>query len=65
MTLGEYPGKVDPRFLVSIDHFLKSEFDIGKFRDIGHLAKVNRFNMAGGAVMEDFDNDGLLDLATT
>ena len=65
MTLGEYPEKVDPRFVVSIDHFLKSEFDIGKFRDIGHLAKVNRFNMAGGAVMEDFDNDGLLDLATT
>ncbi len=65
MTLGEHPGKVDPRFLVSIDHFLKSEFDIGKFRDVGHLAKVNRFNMAGGAVMEDFDNDGLLDLATT
>ena len=65
MTLGEYPDKVDPRFLVSLDHYLKSEFDIGKFRDIGHLVGVNRFNMAGGAVMEDFDNDGLLDLATT
>ena len=65
MTLGEYPEKVEPRYLVSIDRFIKSEFDIGKFRDIGDLAKVNRFNMAGGAVMEDFDNDGLLDLATT
>ena len=65
MTLGEYPDKVDPRYLVSIDRFIKSEFDIGKFSDIGDLAKVNRFNMAGGGVMEDFDNDGLLDLATT
>ena len=65
MTLGEYPQKVDPRFLVSLDHFVKSEFDIGKFRDIGHQAGVDRFNMAGGAVMEDFDNDGLLDLAIT
>ncbi len=65
MTLGEYPEKVDSRYRVSIDPFLRSEFDIGKFRDIGHLAKVDRFNMAGGAVMEDFDNDGLLDLATT
>ena len=65
MTLGEYPEKVDSRYLISIDPFLKSEFDIGKFRDIGDLVKVNRFNMAGGAVMEDFDNDGLLDLATT
>ncbi len=65
MTLGEYPGKVKPKYLVSIDRFLKSEFDIGKFRDIGDKVKVNRFNMAGGAVMEDFDQDGLLDLATT
>ena len=65
MTLGEYPSKVDPRYLVSIDRFIRSEYSIGKFRDIGHLAKVDRFNMAGGAVMEDFDNDGWLDLATT
>ncbi len=65
MTLGEYPQKVDPRFVVSLDRFLKSEFDIGKFRDIGHAAGVDRFNMAGGAVMEDLDNDGLLDLAIT
>ncbi len=65
MTLGEYPDKVDPRQLVSIERFLRSEFNIGKFRDIGQLAKVDRFNMAGGAVMEDFDDDGLLDLATT
>ena len=65
MTLGEFPDKVDPKYLVSIDRYLKSEFDIGKFRDIGDKAKVNRFNMAGGAVMEDFDHDGLLDLATT
>ena len=65
MTLGEYPEKVDSSHRVAIDGFFNSEFDIGRFRDIGHLAKVNRFNMAGGAVMEDFDNDGLLDLATT
>ena len=65
MTLGEYPDKVDPRHLISIEPFLRSEFNIGKFRDIGHAVKVDRFNMAGGAVMEDFDDDGLLDLATT
>jgi hypothetical protein len=65
MTLGEYPDGVDPRYLISLDHFNHSEFDIGKFRDIGHLTKVDRFNEAGGAVMDDFDGDGLLDLATT
>ena len=65
MTLGEYPDKVDRRYLISLDHFNKSEFNIGRFRDIGQEAGVNRFNQAGGAVMEDFDNDGLLDLAVT
>ena len=43
MTLGEYPQKVDPRFLIPLDHYLKSEFDIGKFRDIGHLARSQPF----------------------
>jgi FG-GAP-like repeat/ASPIC and UnbV len=65
MTLGEHPAKVAPEYVLTLDHYLKNEFDIGKFRDIGQLAGVNRFNMAGGAVMEDFDNDGRLDLAVT
>ena len=65
MTLGEHPGKVDPKYLISLDRFTQSEFDIGKFRDVGHLLGVNRFNQAGGSIMEDFDNDGLLDIALT
>jgi hypothetical protein len=65
MTLGEYPHQVDPKLLVNLDRFFHSEFDIGKFRDIGHLVGVNRFNQAGGAIMEDFDNDGLLDIVIT
>ena len=65
MTLGEHPQKVDPKYMVSLEHYLSNEFNIGKFRDIGQQAGVNRFNMAGGAVMEDFDNDGRLDLAVT
>jgi hypothetical protein len=65
MTLGEHPGKVDPRFLISLDRFRNSEFDIGRFRDIGHLVGLNRFNQAGGAIMDDFDNDGLLDVAVS
>jgi hypothetical protein len=65
MTLGEYPDKVDPRYLIRLDRFFKSEFDIGKFRDIGAQTKVNRFGMSGGGLLEDFDNDGLLDLVIT
>ncbi|MDR3632443.1 MAG: CRTAC1 family protein, partial [Isosphaeraceae bacterium] len=65
MTLAEYPQQEDPKYLVSLDRWCKSEFDIGRFRDVGERVGVNRFNQAGGVVMEDFDNDGLLDMAVT
>jgi hypothetical protein len=65
MTLGEYPDKVDSRFRLELSQFFHSEFDIGRFRDVGHLAGVNRYNQGGGAIMEDFDNDGLLDIAVS
>ncbi|MDR3635526.1 MAG: CRTAC1 family protein [Isosphaeraceae bacterium] len=65
MTLGEYPAKVDPRRLIALDTVVKADFDIGKFRDVGHLVHVDRQNKAGGAIMDDFDNDGRLDLVTT
>ncbi|MBI3862803.1 MAG: CRTAC1 family protein [Planctomycetia bacterium] len=65
MTLGEHPDQVDPRFVLTLDHFRKSEFDIGRFRDVGHLVGVNRLNLSGGAIMDDFDNDGLLDIVIT
>jgi hypothetical protein len=64
MTLGEHPRKVPPRYLMTFERF-GSEGDIGHFKDIAHLAGVNRFNQAGGAIMDDFDNDGLLDLVVT
>ncbi|HEV3384689.1 MAG TPA: VCBS repeat-containing protein, partial [Gemmata sp.] len=65
MTLGEYPDKVDPRFRISLDLFNRTEFGIGKFRDVGHLVGIDRLSQAGGAIMDDFDNDGLLDLVFT
>ncbi|WP_165226932.1 CRTAC1 family protein [Aquisphaera insulae] len=65
MTLGTYPEHVDSRYLISLDRFTKSEFDIGRFRDVGAVVGVNKLNQAGAAIMEDFDNDGLLDLAVS
>jgi hypothetical protein len=65
MTLGEHPNQVNPRYRISLDRFLHSEFDIGKFRDVGHLVGVDRLNQSGGAVMDDFDGDDRLDLAVT
>ncbi|MGV3486564.1 MAG: FG-GAP repeat domain-containing protein, partial [Planctomycetaceae bacterium] len=65
MTLGQYPEGVNPKFLIPLDEFADSEFDIGRFRDVGHLVGLNQLSQAGGAIMEDFDNDGLLDVVVT
>jgi hypothetical protein len=65
MTLGEYPGGVEPKYLVRLDKYTNSEFDIGRFRDVGHAVGIERLNWAGGAIMDDFDNDGLLDIVLT
>jgi hypothetical protein len=64
MTLGEYPDQVPGPYLMTFDGFGR-EFDIGRFKDIAHLVGVNRINSSGGAIMDDFDNDGLLDLVVT
>ncbi len=65
MTLGETSDAGDPRFHRAIERFFHSEFDIGAFRDMSHEAGLDRFNQAGGAIMDDFDGDGLLDVVVT
>src|SRR5262249_47757180 len=39
MTVGEHPVQVPSRHLLTFDRF-GTEFDIGRFRDIGHLVGV-------------------------
>ncbi len=65
MTLGEFPDKVDKRFVLSLDKFNDDKHSIGKFIDVGSRLGINRFNQAGGAILDDFDNDQLLDVVTT
>ncbi len=64
MTVGEYPDRVPPEYLIRLDAFASKD-DIGRFRDIAPALGLDRFNQAGGAIMDDFDNDGLLDLMLT
>jgi hypothetical protein len=64
MTLGEYPEGVPEPYRIPLEAF-RSEFDIGRFTDIAARLGVDRLSQAGGAIMDDFDNDGLLDLVTT
>lgn len=64
MTLGEYPEGVPQEFRLSLDPF-RSEFDIGRFVDLAPALGLDRLHCSGGAIMDDFDNDGLLDLVET
>ncbi|MFN9626675.1 MAG: CRTAC1 family protein [Planctomycetota bacterium] len=62
MTLDEHPQKVPSIYLIDIDRYAHEEHGIGRFRDIGEAVGLNRFNQAGGAIMDDFDGDGRLDV---
>jgi hypothetical protein len=61
MVLGQYPEGVPKPWLIPPDRF-KSDYDIGLFRDVAATRGVAAIGRAGGAILEDFDNDGHLDL---
>jgi tetratricopeptide (TPR) repeat protein len=62
--LGEYPGKMPPAELIPPSVFRSPE-TIGRFKDIGAAVGVNPFFMAGGVLVDDFENNGLLDIVTS
>jgi hypothetical protein len=61
MTLGEYPEKVPPAWLIDPKLFA-SDYDIKRFPDVAANLGLDRDGLAGGLVLEDFDNDGFLDV---
>ena len=61
MTLGKYPDDVPEKWRVPPSTF-ESEYDIGRFYDVATDVGLVINNHSGGAIMEDFDGDGLLDL---
>jgi hypothetical protein len=64
MQLGQYPQSVPAKWLVP-RHLFDSEYDIGEFVDRATTAGVDLISHAGGAIMEDFDGDGLLDIVVS
>jgi tetratricopeptide (TPR) repeat protein len=64
MTLGKYPSGVPAKYLIPPSVF-ESKENIGRFVDVAAAAGLNSFSMAGGVIVDDFDNDGLLDVVTS
>ncbi len=61
MTLGGYPDKVETKFLID-DSIFKSEVPFPRFKDIAMSVGVAVNDISGSVVMDDFNNDGYLDL---
>lgn len=64
MTLGEYPERVPKKYLIDPAWF-KSKIDFPRYRDIAPQLGVNRLSQAGGTVVDDFNNDGWLDIVVS
>lgn len=64
MTLGEYPDNVPPAYLISPAAF-ESEESFPRFLNQSKKLKLNALNCAGGVIVDDFNNDGHLDVMTS
>ncbi len=61
MTLGEYPASVPKKYLIPPEKFQSSE-SFPKFDNIADSLGFTREGLAGGAIMDDFNNDGNIDI---
>jgi FG-GAP-like repeat/ASPIC and UnbV len=64
MTAGQYPEGVPAAFRVD-PKMLTSSYDIKKFTDVAMKAGIDITDPSGGAIVDDFDGDGLLDVVTS
>jgi hypothetical protein len=65
MTLGRYPKDVPPEFLIPDMDKDKSNIPMKPFDDMAGDLGLNIFGRAGGVIVDDFNNDGYLDIVTS
>lgn len=64
MTVGQYPDKVPPQWLVPPAVF-RSDHPMPRFPDVAGQLGLDINDLGGGTIIDDFDNDGLLDVVAS
>jgi FG-GAP-like repeat/ASPIC and UnbV len=64
MTIGEYPDQVPLKWVIPPQAF-ESEEGFPHFTNIASKAGLEFFGLAGGVIIDDFDNDGYLDVVVS
>ena len=64
MPLGQYPHAVPPEWLVPPDCFADSS-TLGRFADRAPGLGLDVLALSGGSIVDDFDNDGYLDVVAS
>lgn len=64
MTLGDYPTEVPQKYLIP-DYAFKSDYALKRFTDIAPQLGLDVNQLAGGCIVDDFNNDGYLDIVVS
>jgi tetratricopeptide (TPR) repeat protein len=64
MTLGKYPDGVPKKYLIA-PSFFDSPEDVPRFKDVASEAGIHLYSMSGGLAVDDFENNGQLDIVTS
>ena len=64
MTVGGYPDEVPEQYRLPPETFQSVEA-IPRFTNIAPALGLDTFDMCGGAIVDDFDNDGYLDIVVS
>lgn len=65
MTLGEYPDQATGNHLVPFPNWKVEQREFPSFPEVGTMVGLAANGLLGGVSLEDFNNDGLLDVFVT